>query len=694
MPDRLYDQCYLQSTDAPDDCRSACAINTASIDPQLRTQHAMSTSPARTCAVPNPRSRRFEFGRAAERPKLAEITIGFCALAASLAWGAEANPNGAALVRDHCASCHGETLAGGAGPALTGPAFTIRWSGNPAALVDLISTTMPPNEPASLSKAEYRAISLYLLSQSAKVGAVMTTAATPDVPLPAAPRTVGTASTRGPDDGELLRSDDADWLMYNRDYRSQRYSPLSQITPQNVASLAAKCILQLGEVGPFQPSPIIRGGRMYVTTAHRTIALDAATCRELWVHEYVPTGPELRPLNRGVALYQGMVIRGACDGHLFALDAANGKLLWDVWVADSRKGYWLAAAPVVFDGKVFIGEAGADIGVNGHVYAFDAATGRRLWTFDLIPTGRQPGVETWGKSGVAGGGSTWTTATVDPATHSVFFPVGNPEPDFDDRLRPGDNLYTDSVIVLDADTGKLRWYVQQNPHDTHDWDTAAAPTIFEQDGRRFMAVGSKDARLYIYDRESHALIARKDLAQHLNVDVPVSTKPLHVCPGALGGVQWNGTAYDPVNRMLFVNSVDWCATFTRQDADHPGAYGLGGVYIQDSPKQATGSLRAFDAATGAERWVYSDGGPMVAGITTTATGLVFTGSPVGDLLAFDAKTGQQLYKFYTGGAVAGGVSTYIVAGRQYVAVASGNTSKSVWFELNAGAATIVVFGLP
>ena len=148
-----------------------------------------------------------------------------------------------------------------------------------------------------------------------------------------------------------------------------------------------KCIFQVGEVGPFQTSPIVRDGRMYVTTAHRTLALDAATCKPLWTHEYVPAGPELRPLNRGVALYQGMVIRGACDGHLFALDAATGKLLWDVWVADSRKGYWLAAAPVVFDGKVFIGEAGADTGANGHVYAFDAATGRLLWTFDLIPDG-------------------------------------------------------------------------------------------------------------------------------------------------------------------------------------------------------------------------------------------------------------------------------------------------------------------
>jgi alcohol dehydrogenase (cytochrome c) len=655
----------------------------------------MSKSPARTCAVPTSRSKRFELGRTPQRPTLAAITIGFGALlAASLAWGVAAGPNAAALVREHCASCHGETLAGGAGPALTGPAFTIRWSGNPSALFDLISTTMPPGKPAGLSKAEYRAISLYLLSQSAKVGSVMTGAAAPNVPLPAAPRTVGTASTQGPDDAELLRSDDADWLTYNRDYQSRRYSPLSQITPQNVASLAPKCILQLGEVGPFQPSPIIRGGRMYVTTAHRTIALDAATCRELWVHEYVPQGPELRPLNRGVALYQGMVIRGACDGHLYALDAANGKLLWDVWVADSRKGYWIAAAPVVFGGKVFIGEAGADIGVNGHVHAFDAATGRHLWTFDLIPTGRQPGAETWGQSGMAGGGSIWSTATVDPATRSVFFPVGNPEPDFDDRLRPGANLYTDSVIVLDADTGKLRWYVQQNPHDTHDWDTAAAPTIFEQDGRRLMAVGSKDAKLYIYDRDSHALLARTDLAQHLNVDLPLSTKPTHVCPGALGGVEWNGPAYDPVDHLLFVNSVDWCATFTRQDPEHPGAYGLGGVYIQDPPKQATGSLRALDATTGVERWAYSDGGPMVAGIATTATGLVFTGSPMGDLLAFDASTGRQLYSFYTGGAVAGGVSTYMVAGKQYVAVASGNTSKSVWFDLNAGAATIVVFGLP
>jgi mono/diheme cytochrome c family protein len=176
----------------------------------------------------------------------AALTIGFCTLlAASLACGAAAPPEAAALVRDHCASCHGETLAGGAGPALAGPAFTMRWSGNPAALVDLISTTMPPNETGSLSKDEYRAISLYLLAQSAKVGALMASDA-PDVPLPAAPRIVGTASTEGPDDRELLRSDDADWLTYNRDYRSQRYSPLSQITPQNVASLAPKCILQLG----------------------------------------------------------------------------------------------------------------------------------------------------------------------------------------------------------------------------------------------------------------------------------------------------------------------------------------------------------------------------------------------------------------------------------------------------------------
>jgi alcohol dehydrogenase (cytochrome c) len=615
-------------------------------------------------------------------------------LAAFSAPSASGADNGAALVREHCASCHGETLGGGAGPALVGAGFTFRWSGKSAALYDLISTTMPPGQPASLSKPEYRAITQYLLAQSTKEQAsIKSAAAGPQVQLPAAPRIVGTASTHGPDDAELARPNDADWLTYNRDYRSQRYSPLREITPQNVASLVPKCIFQIGEVGPFQASPIVRDGRMYVTTAHRTLALDAATCKPIWTHDYVPAGPELRPLNRGVALYQGMVIRGACDGHLFSLDAATGKLLWDVWVADSRKGYWLAAAPVVFDGKVFIGEAGADTGANGHVHAFDAATGRLLWTFDLIPTGQEPGADTWGKSGVAGGGSTWSTITIDPETHSVLFPVGNPAPDLDDQLRPGNNLYTDSVIVLDADTGKLKWYVQQNPHDTHDWDTGAAPTIFDQEGRRFLAVGSKDARLYIYDRDSHALLAKADLAQHLNADIPLSSKPVRVCPGVMGGVEWNGAAYDPNNRMLFINSVDWCATLTRQDAEHPGAYGLGGAYTQDPPQQATGSLRAFDAATGLERWVYT-GGPMVAGITTTATGLVFTGSPAGDLLAFDSKTGRQLYSFYTGGALAGGVATYMVAGKQYVVAASGNSSKSVWFELNTGAATIVVFGLP
>jgi glucose dehydrogenase len=286
----------------------------------------------------------------------------------------------------------------------------------------------------------------------------------------------------------------------------------------------------------------------------------------------------------------------------------------------------------------------------------------------------------------------WTTITVDPVARLVLVSVGNPNSDFDGRYRPGANLYTDSVIVLDVDTGKLRWFVQQNPHDVRDWDTGAAPAIYEQDGRQLMAVGSKDARLYLYDRQSRLLIAKKELARRLNDKVaPTPGEPLRICPGALGGVEWNGPAYSPRERMIYVNSVDWCMTLTVQMSKSEASNPYGGLPVFDPPDQAKGSLRAFDSVTGAEKWVYQADAPMLAGITPTATGLLMTGSGDGAFLIFDAKTGRQLYRFYTGGAVAGGISTYEVEHQQYIAVPSGNSSKSLW--QNSGAATVIIFGL-
>src|ERR1700722_19823281 len=401
------------------------------------------------------------------RGTLASMT-GFLGLAAAQhSWAAlSASPDGATLYRARCSACHGLDRAGGTGPPLSGAGFSGRWAKIPAALEDTISRSMPLDQPRSMSKAQYAAISHYLLRADRGLTARNTQLAPIALPinLPSAPVVRALAGSSEPGDAELLQPAVGDWLRYNRDFQGQRFSPLTQITRGNATSLAPKCIFQTGEVGSFQSSPIVRNGTMYITTPHRTFALNASTCRSDWVHEYVPPDPEPLPTNRGVVLYKGMVIRGTTDGHLIALDALEGKLLWDVQVCDGHKGCFVSSAPLVFESKLFIGEAGADFGAPGHVHAFNAENGVHLWAASVVPGKGEPGAETW-ENGVPGGGSMWTTITVEPSSRMLFVSFGNPDSDFDGRRRPGDNLYTDSVIVLSADTGKLQWYAQQNPHD-------------------------------------------------------------------------------------------------------------------------------------------------------------------------------------------------------------------------------------
>jgi PQQ-dependent dehydrogenase (methanol/ethanol family) len=500
---------------------------------------------------------------------------------------------------------------------------------------------------------------------------------------------VGKTAVNEPSDTQIANPSDDDWLTYNRDYTGQRFSALNQITTANVKRLAPACIFQTGDSGTFQASPVIYRGRLYVTTTHDTFAIDAANCTELWRHTYTPPGAEGLPVNRGVALYRGKVLRGTSDGHVLALDAETGKLLWDVWVASAMRGYNINGALAAFGGKVFVGQGGADRGATGHVYAFDVETGKLAWTFDTIPTGKQPGAETWAKGTELGGGSSWTSITVDPKTRQVFVPLGNPGADMDGALRPGDNLYTDSVVVLNADTGKLDWYIQQVPHDTHDWDTAAAPALYEVDGHKFMAVASKDGWLYLYDRDTRKLIAKSEIDTHLNTDKPLLPGvEMRVCPGTLGGAEWNGPAFDPKTKSLFVNSVDWCGTFKAQTT--PGST-FGGNMRYDLIEQTSGWTHAFDAVTGAVKWTRHEARPMVAGITPTGGGVVFTGTATGQFQGLSAATGEVLYSFNTGGAIAGGISSYAVNGRQYLAVTSGSASRTIWGT--AGAPTLIVFAL-
>lgn len=606
---------------------------------------------------------------------------------------------GKLVYAQHCATCHGSVLTGGGAPALAGPAFLAKWTGHPTEqLFRVIAETMPRNAPGSLSTAQNRQVTDFILERNGFRLAGKTLTPDPTHPVVAEPEPILPKLMRAdlhptaarPDDDELSKAADGAWLTYNRDYQGRRWSNLDQIDRRNVGRLAPVCLFQPAEGGSFETSPIVDGDRLYLTTAHNTYAVDATNCRKLWEHVYVPPGAEGLPVNRGVALYRGKVLRGTPDGHVIALDAATGALLWDVWVANSAHGYNINGAPAVFGGKVFVGQGGADRGATGHIYAFDVETGRLVWTFDPVPTGNQPGAESWGKGAAVGGGSSWTSITVDPAERALYVPIGNPGADMDGSLRPGDNLYTDSVVVLDADTGRLKWYVQQIPHDTHDWDTAAAPTLYELGGRRLMAVASKDGWLYRYDRDTRALLGKSETTTRLNTEQPLSSgASLRVCPSTLGGAEWNGAAFDPANRLLFVGNVDWCGTFKVQTA--PGST-FGGRLDFDPFDQASGWIRAFDAADGTERWRIHVGGPMVAGLTPTAGGLVFTGTPTGEFWALDSATGAILYRFTTGGALAGGISTYSVAGRQYIAAASGSASQTIWHT--GGAPTLIVFALP
>ena len=651
---------------------------------------------------------------------------GVAALAAVLAAPSASSPGpsftsaqalkGQSDYTQNCSGCHGANLQGGAGPTLIGSAFLNKWAnGHPLGnLYQVISKQMPLNAPGSLKQDQYLAITAYVLQKNGYVAgskpldaagvklalASPTTGAAPASKAPPAvglPKVVKAASgsapaMTGPTQAELTQPADSDWPMYNRDYRGQRYSPLKGVTADNAAKLQPICIAQLGETGPFQTSPVVYQGTIYVTTPRNTYALNATTCQQKWSVAYTPTGAEPFPNNRGVALYAGRLYRGTGDGHLLALDAKTGKTLWDTWVADSGKGYFLSAAPVVFGGKVYMGEAGADWGANGHVRAFDAATGKPVWGFDLIPTGNQPGADTWKKGAQHGGGSIWTTLSVDPVNALIYASVGNPAPDYNGVQRPGDNLYTDSVVALGAGSGKLSWYTQQVAHDTHDWDTAAAPVLYDQGDQKYMAVATKGGWLYTYDRVSHKLISKSEISSHENASIPASVTPHHACPGTIGGAEWNGPSLDPVSKVLYVDSVEWCGTVQLGEARYieGGGY-FGGTFSQDPLSKASGWLRAFDPASGKQLWAQKMATPMVAGVTPTAGGVVMTGDQNGNFMVVDAKDGKTLYKFNTGGAVGGGVSTYAVNDKQYVAVASGNASRGIW--KTTGSATIVVFGI-
>lgn len=488
----------------------------------------------------------------------------------------------------------------------------------------------------------------------------------------------------------------ADWGGFNKTLDGQRYSPLTQINAGNAASLAEVCRVHVAPVGAMQAGLVQLDDRLYVTTPTDTLALNPVDCQVRWRHTHRRTHAPGLSVNRGPAYLNGRLFRGTDDGHVLAVDAATGTLLWDSIAGDATLGEYISGAPLAWNGLVIAGLAGGEYGIRGRILAYDALTGREVWRFNTVPDTGEPGAETWGRSAwqAHGGGASWSSFSLDPRTNELFVPVGNPVPDFAPQDRPGANLYTDSALVLDARTGALRWWYQLKSNDDRDYDLAATPVLYRNSKHEdMMAAAGKDGLLHLVSRSSHKVLSKTPVTTVDAVQPPLGTQPVRACPGPAGGVLWNGPGFDPRRMTLYVGAADLCITLksTPGSTYNPRGLNLGGTTVAgaDTP---TGWVTALNADTGAVRWKYHADTPVLAGVTPTAGGIVMTGDNAGDLLVFNSDDGRLLLRKPLGGALAGGVITYWQAGRQYVAVTVGNVSPAAFGSV--GRPSVVILALP
>jgi alcohol dehydrogenase (cytochrome c) len=500
-----------------------------------------------------------------------------------------------------------------------------------------------------------------------------------------------------------------DWPSYNRTLTSERYVPFDQVNKANVSRLKQLCVYDLNVDASFQTGPIVIGRTMYATTDKETLAIDADTCQQKWrVRE---EGPSLAlRVNRGVAHLDGRLFRGTGEGNVLAYDAATGKKLWSTHIADPARAESLPSAPIAWNGLVFIGTAGSDrYGVLGRVYALDATTGKVAWETYTVPTDTpQPGNEkmqaqakaTWGNATnvpITGGG-TWTSYTLDTDRGLLYIPVGNPGPDFTSDVRAGQNLYTNSILILDAKTGIYRHHYSVVPADFHDWDLAAAPVLVTtKGGKRIVVAAPKDGLLYAYDLNADKKLYETPITTRENVEKPLSTTETHFCPGATGGSEWNGPAYSPDTNLLYDGTVDWCVTVTLDPSEltkKPGQSWTGAQLANQFGKKDlnwSGWITATDADTGRVKWRFHAHAPVVSGITPTKGGLVLAGDMDKQAYAFDADSGRILWQTDLPGAPGGGLISYLVDGKQRVAFVVG--TRTTVLPVSPASAKIVVFGL-
>ena len=529
--------------------------------------------------------------------------------------------------------------------------------------------------------------------------------------------TAGTASAQVTFE-RLLNAEEEphNWLTYSGTYSSTRHTRLDQITADNVDDLELSWVFQAGSLEAFQATPLVVDGIMYLTEpVNNVVALDAKTGAVFWKYEYTPS-PEARPccgaVNRGLAILDDMLFLATLDGNLMAIDAIAGEPLWSTTVADPTQGYALTLAPLVIKDKVIVGVAGGEYGIRGYIDAYDAATGEQAWRFYTIPGPGEPGHETWENDAwMTGGASAWLTGSYDPDLDLTYWGIGNPGPDWNPAQRPGDNLYSDSVVALDPDTGELEWYFQFTPNDPYDYDAVQIPVLMDApDGNggtiKLMLWANRNGFFYILDRENGQFLngtdfvpvnwasGLDDFGRPVQTPQPPGTTTF---PGVQGGTNWYSPSFSPETGLFYVSAWEsYGSNFTPEEQEYvPGRVFLGGRpanpfgaganvpglrrgHINNWTDAAGGgAVIAINPRNGEQVWKLPMTDVTSSGILTSASNLLFTGNREGYFHILDAEDGEVLWKKPLGGMIANGPMSYMVDGKQYVALAAGH-SMYVW----------------
>ena len=500
------------------------------------------------------------------------------------------------------------------------------------------------------------------------------------------------------------------WLTHSGSVLGQRYSQLTQITPGNVRNLEQQWVFQARSLEKFEATPLVVDGVMYTVQApNDVVALDAATGRVFWVYPYSPS-PQARlccgRVNRGLAILGNTLFMGTIDGHLLAIDAKTGGLVWNAAVAGARPeaGYAFTLAPLVVKDKVIVGSAGGEYGVRGFLAAFDARTGKEAWRFATIPGPGERGHDTWaGDSWMHGGAPVWVTGSYDPDLNLTYWGIGNPGPDWNGDNRAGDNLYSESVVALDADTGQLKWHFQFTPHDEFDYDSVQVPVLADvqlQDRtRKVMLWANRNGFWYVLDRTTGQFLLGKPFVKvNWTSGLDEKGRPMEVLsptpqgtliyPGNQGGTNWYSPSYSPRTGLFYIPSwMDTASTYIKRATTYAEGQRFTGALpmmpvgmLQPSPvinrrlpADGYGAVQAFDPKTGEKKWEYKMTDVTDSGLLTTASDLLFSGGREGYFFALDARSGALLWKASVGGQVSAGPMTYSAGGRQYVAIAAGSS---------------------